>query len=133
MKILLVFLVLMLGMAGCGSIEKKMEDKGYRELRGEELKNMVSGNTEQSSTNSYYYHAPDGTFRGVSGRTGNSNSGTWWMNGEGRLCRDWASNQWVPRGCSKIFIDEKTGDIQWYDTDGKWYPTQFHKGNIKGF
>lgn len=140
MKKLLVFLALMMSLVGCktpqqGMLEREqtMAEKGYRELKGEELKSMLSGNTEESSTGSYYYHAPDGTFKGKSGQSGRYNSGSWRMNEDGRVCRSWANNQWVPTGCSAIFINDKSGDIQWYDTDSKWYGTKFHKGNIKGY
>jgi len=140
MKKMIILLVLIMSLLGCktpqqGMLDREqtMVEKGYRELKGDELKSMISGNTEQSSTGSYFYHSPDGTFKGVSGQSGKSNSGTWWMGDDGRVCRDWGNNKWVPKGCSAIFINDKTGDIQWYDTDGRWYRTTFHKGNIKGY
>ncbi len=133
MKKIFVAMLLALGLFGGNALAQDYAEKGYRELKGEELKAMLSGNTEESSTGSFYFHDVDGTFRGKSGQSGRFNQGEWWMNEEGRVCRNWIGNKYVPRGCSKIYMDDKTGDIQWYDTDGKWYGTKFHKGNVKGY
>ncbi len=126
-------MLLVLGLVGCKTVEQGLVEKGYREIKGAELKAMISGNTEESSSGSFYFHAEDGSFRGKSGQSGRFQKGEWWMNEEGQVCRRWENNRYVPTGCSKLLIDDKTGDIQWYDTDGKWYGTKFHKGNVKGY
>ncbi|MEI6223034.1 MAG: DUF995 domain-containing protein [bacterium] len=131
-KKLTLFGLLLLSLAGCKTFEQTLMEKGYRELKGEELKNMISGNTEESSTGSFYFHSADGKFSGVSGSNGRQNSGTWKINENGRICRNW-NNPYVPSGCSTIYYDDKTKDIQWYDTDGLWYGTKFHPGNPKKY
>jgi len=119
-----------LSLFACKSRQQVLVETGYRELKGEELRTMISGNTEQSDTGSYYYHAPDGNFSGVSGQSKNYNTGTWRMNEEGKICRNWDNNMWVPAGCSTIYINDATKDIQWLDTDGRWYGTKFHAGKV---
>jgi len=112
--------------------EQELLEKGYRELKGEELRTMVSGNTEESSTGSFYYHTSAGTIKGKSGRSGKYFTGNWKMNSEGKLCRMW-TNQYITSGCGILFINDETKDIQWLDADGKWYGTKFHTGNIKDY
>lgn len=120
-------------LTGFTTSEESLLGKGYRELKGEELRKVIADNTEESSTGSFYYHTSNGKFVGVSGRSGRRNSGTWKINDEGRICRDWDNNRYIENGCSKIFIDDKSQDIQWYDADGLWYGTKMHSGNIKNY
>lgn len=110
--------------------EQKLIKEGYRELKGEELRNMISGNTEHSGTGSYFYHSPEGTFKGKSGQSGKFFSGTWMINADGKICRNWNS-QYVATGCSTLYINDNSKDIQWLDTDGRWYDTKFITGNFK--
>lgn len=112
--------------------EQALLDKGYKEVKGEELRTLISGNTEESDTRSFYYHAPDGTFKGRSGVSGKFFSGKWMINEEGRICREW-NTSYIVSGCGSIFLDEKTGDLQWYDADKKWYGTKIHPGNYKKY
>lgn len=130
MKKSVLLLLMIFCLLACKSRQQVLVETGYRELKGEELRTMISGNTEQSSTGSYYYHAANGTFSGFSGQSGNYNVGTWKINEEGRICRVWSNNMWVPPGCSILYINDTTKDIQWLDTDGKWYGTKFHPGKV---
>lgn len=132
MKKLMLLGVLILSLFGCKTMEQMYVEDGYRELKGEELKQMLVGNTEVSNGISYYFHDQDGTFYGTSSR-GNRRSGAWNFEKDGRLYRKWNDSLPPGSGISKIFIHDKNNRIEWIDPDGQSYSTTFLNGNPKKF
>ena len=104
MKKLMLLGLLILSLTGCKTMEQTLMEKGYRELKGEELKKMISGNTEESSMGSFYYYSPDGKFSGVGG-SGRKNDGTWKISEDGKFCRV-RNNPNIPSGCATLYYDD---------------------------
>lgn len=116
MKKLMLLGLFILSLAGCKTMEQMYVEDGYRELRGEELKAKVAGNTVDAGRWKDTYTA-DGKMTG-SGPSG-SYSGTWQIEATGKLCIK-SSNQYI-NGCTSVFFKDSSGSIEWIEADGKAY------------
>ncbi|MDD2366106.1 MAG: hypothetical protein PHN84_08080 [Desulfuromonadaceae bacterium] len=105
-------------LTGCKTVQEYMIADGYRELRGDELKKLVIGNSVESSTGWKDNFKADGIFTGNSPRY--SYKGSWSFSEDGQLCII-KNHPYVPNGCTMVFKNDKTGDIVWYEADNNSY------------
>ena len=119
-----IIFILLLGvlLTGCKTVQEYMIADGYRELRGDELKQLVIGNSVKSSTGWKDTFKADGIFSGNSPRSG-SYKGSWSFSKDGQLCII-KNHPYVPNGCTLVFKNDKTGEIKWYEADNNSYSVE---------
>ncbi len=122
-KKLIILFLLLLALNGCTSVTQNLTEKGYRELRGGELQSMVSDVVVDSGSWKDTFHA-DGSMAGTNSH-GNSYSGKWQINPDGKLCIK-SANQYI-NGCTKIFIHDKSNKVAWIEADGTKYNVTLSK------
>lgn len=121
-KILLVLLCFSLVLSGCKTLEQNLAEQGYRELRGDELSSQVSGSTVYADRWQDAYSA-DGKMSGSA--SSGSYTGTWKINKDGKLCIS-SMNQYID-GCARVFVHKDSGQVKWYEADGRAYPVTISK------
>lgn len=123
LKTAIIFLLLSgVLLTGCKTIQESMIADGYRELKGDELKKLVIGNSVKSSTGWKDTFKTDGVFSGNSPRSG-SYQGSWSFSNDGQLCII-KNHPTVPNGCTMVFINDKTGKIEWFEADSRSYSVE---------
>jgi len=122
-KVLVVLMLVLLALSGCKSVTQNLSDNGYRELRGGELQSMVSDVVVDSGSWKDTFHA-DGSMAGTNSH-GNSYSGKWRINPDGKLCIK-SANQYI-NGCTKVFIHDKSNKVAWMEADGTKYNVTLSK------
>ena len=93
-----------------------------KQLSVTEIKETIIGNTTRINNKKgnriVVFWNEDGSLYGTSesaaarGRV----SGSWKITDDGLLCLSWNSSKWES-GCRKLFLDEKTGQIQNYNRE----------------
>lgn len=130
-KKLILFPLLMLAMFGCKTIEQNLVEQGFRELKADEIRTRYIGNTDSTSAGEFWYYSSDGRVTGRS-KSGRSVTGTWRFNEEGKLCISW-NDIYLPSGCSKFLLNDKTAEIIWLEPDGQTATSKLLPGNPKNF
>lgn len=116
-KLGLFAVMVVLILTGCKTFEQGLLETGYRQLKGEELKKTFIGKTDYTSAGENWHYSEDGKISGVS-KSGRSIDGKWKMNDAGTICINW-NDQYLPSGCSKYYINDKSGEIVWLEPDGQ--------------
>lgn len=116
---ILICLTFLSILSGCKTVEEYYIEDGYRELKGEELRQKVT-DTIVSTTSSGWIdsYSSDGKMSGTSSR-GLGYAGTWEINKNGKLCIS-SSNNYI-NGCASVFLRENDGSIEWLEPDGRSY------------
>lgn len=112
----LVICVLLLILSCVTTGEKKLINEGHQALNGDQIMNLLSGNTlkgVENGTSWAVYYSPDGTQYGRYGSR--TDIGKWWVS-DNQYCRQW--NTWSDHKikCQKIYV---VGDKLVWVLDGK--------------
>jgi len=111
-----VLIIFALFILSCTAGEQNLIKEGHQALKGDKIRNLLSGNTIEGTyeRGTYIiYFSPDGTQYGKTSST--RDKGKWWIEGD-KYCRQW--NKWSDHHvkCRKFYI---VGEKLIWVLDGK--------------
>ncbi len=114
-KLLCLLLVITPLFFGCKTTEQHYEEKGYTEVLGQELKQLISGK-KISSESWVAQYSPDGKMSGEVLGKNISFNGTWEIGESGKLCV--VSQNTYTNGCKRILLRNADGRVVWISNSG---------------
>lgn len=108
---------LALTVAGCATVEQRLQDETPLFLSNREVREIFQGNTVSAASGETFYWDADGTVIGR-GSYGGTVKGNWNITDDGRLCvSNWNSNS-APAGCYRVYFDNSTRQRKVVDMSG---------------